>query len=46
MDDASLGGNCVKQAMGFGSARAKRSREALYQERLNQTRNSNKKKKS
>ena len=31
--------------MGFGSARAKRSREALFQERLNQTRNSNKRKK-
>ncbi len=35
----------VSPALGFGSARAKRSREALYQERLNQTRNSNKRKK-
>ena len=35
----------IYQAMGFGSARAKRSREALFQERLNQTRNSNKRKK-
>jgi hypothetical protein len=44
VDDASMM-ESVYQAMGFGSARAKRSREALYQERLNQTRNSNKRKK-
>mgnify|MGYP003132753047 CR=1 FL=1 len=44
VDDASVM-ESVYQAMGFGSARAKRSREALYQERLNQTRNSNKRKK-
>ncbi len=29
----------MKQAVGFGSARMKRSREALWQERLNETRN-------
>ena len=44
VDDASMM-ESVYQAMGFGSARAKRSREALFQERLNQTRNSNKRKK-
>jgi len=44
VDDASVF-ETMYQAMGFGSARAKRSREALYQERLNQTRNSNKRKK-
>ena len=44
VDDASIF-ETMYQAMGFGSARAKRSREALYQERLNQTRNSNKRKK-
>ena len=44
VDDASVM-ESVYQAMGFGSARAKRSREALFQERLNQTRNSNKRKK-
>ena len=33
------------QAIGFGSARLKRSREALWQERLNATRNASKKKK-
>ena len=33
------------QAIGFGSARMKRSREALWQERLNATRNAGKKKK-
>ena len=44
VDDASIM-ETMYQAMGFGSARAKRSREALWQERLNQTRNSNKRKK-
>jgi|TARA_R110000851_G_scaffold7719_1_gene29740 hypothetical protein len=43
-DDMSMG-ESLKQAMGFGSARAKRSREALWQERLNATRNSSKKQK-
>jgi hypothetical protein len=33
------------QAIGFGSSRMKRSREALWQERLNATRNAGKKKK-
>ena len=44
VDDATIM-ESIYQSMGFGSARAKRSREALYQERLNATRNSSKKQK-
>jgi hypothetical protein len=44
VDDASIM-ESIYQSMGFGSARAKRSREALYQERLNATRNQSKRQK-
>ena len=43
-DDMSIG-ETMKQAIGFGSARAKRSREAIWQERLNATRNASKRQK-
>jgi len=43
-DDPSMK-EALYQAMGFGSARMKREREAMYQERLNQTRNQSKKNK-